>query len=146
MVRLKGTTKTKSGARKVGAVVAAVALVAGVAPAAQAATSSYPPPTPFRVDYGATYTAGTVTFYNRAVRVSGEQKAVASSGCRYTWAKAFNAAGFLADGISPVTCGKSEQYTVDVPADVVGGATHVEVSLMYYDGTSRELGEITVWR
>lgn len=89
--------------------------------------------TGFNIPYGQTYTKGTVTFSNRNVLVSGEQKAVSSSGCRYTYAETYDASGHrLGSNRSKITCGMSESFSFGVPADVAGGAAFVEVWLMYW--------------
>jgi hypothetical protein len=103
-----------------------------VGPAAAGATTAANPGH-FSIPYGQTYTTGTVTFSNRNVLVAGEQKAVSSSGCRYTYAEAYDASGnILGSNRSQITCGGSETYSFGVPANVVGGASFVEVWLMYW--------------
>lgn len=68
--------------RFLSALIALIAVV-GVSTTAQAAETAYPSH-PFTLTYGNTYTTGTVTFYNRVVRVSGTHRALSSSGCRWT--------------------------------------------------------------
>ena len=91
----------------------------------------------FRVEYGNTYSDGYLTFYNRSVGVTGEQKSVSTtpSGCRYTHAEAFNSSGGkIGEGDSQVTCGRSEKFTIKpFPADVAGGAAYVRVWLVSYE-------------
>jgi hypothetical protein len=107
----------------------ALASILATAPAAQAAAVAYPSKS-FRIEYGNTYTAGTVTFYNRAVRIAGEQKSVSSSGCRWTIAEAFRGSvGGLGASQSQSTCGRSEKYSFDISTNVEGGAEWVEVGL-----------------
>ncbi|MFJ8664079.1 hypothetical protein [Streptomyces sp. NPDC093795] len=109
-----------------------VALTASMlvsAPLASASTSDYPVKS-FEVVVGNTYTKGTITWYNRAVRVAGEHKAVAS--CRGTTAYTLDSAGRqLSMGMSPfaVCNGDSQKFSFDVPADVAGGAPVVRVCL-----------------
>jgi hypothetical protein len=99
---------------------------------AAAGAAAYPV-THFSLPYGNTYTTGAVTFYNRSVSVDGEQKAVSSSGCRYTYAETHDATGnLLGSNRSQITCGGSEKYSFGIPADVAGGAAFVEVWLVYW--------------
>jgi hypothetical protein len=118
------------------AVAGVVALTALVVAAPTALAASYPTKH-FRVEYGNTYSDGYVTFYNRSVGVTGEQKSVSTTttGCRYTHAEAFNSqGGKIGEGDSQVTCGKSEKFTIKpFPADVAGGAAYVEVTLVSYE-------------
>jgi len=107
-------------------------LFAAMIAPSQAAAAPYPV-TPFNVPYGNTYTTGTVTFYNRQATVVGEQKAVATSGCRYTVGTAYTLDNRpLGTNRSQVTCNGSERYQFNVPANVAGGAAYVEVDLHYY--------------
>jgi hypothetical protein len=95
--------------------------------------------TGFKIPYGQTYTIGTATFSNRNVLIAGEQKAVSSSGCRYTYAEAYDASGhILGKNRSKITCNGSENYSFGVPADVAGGAAFVEVWLMYWTDFDNE--------
>jgi hypothetical protein len=107
---------------------AAAATVIATAPSAEAA--SYPRMT-FRVEYGQTYTTGTVTFYNRAVVVEGEQKAVSSSGCRKTGAQAVAGGEQLGRNEWAWTCSGSEKFSFTVPANRPGGADRVFVNLFH---------------
>jgi len=115
-----------------------VALTTLVVAAPAALAASYPSKH-FRVEYGNTYSDGYVTFYNRSVGVTGEQKSVSDtpSGCRYTHAEAFNSSGaMIGEGNSQITCGRSEKFTIKpFRADVPGGAAYVEVTLVSYDLT-----------
>lgn len=112
--------------------------VAGTASAAQAAY----PTAPYEAPYGATYTKGTITFYNRAAMVDGVQRALDTSGCRQTIAKSYSGSTLLDTTYSQVTCySKVEEVHLYVNANVVGGATSVRVSLnnIASDGTRTEL-------
>jgi hypothetical protein len=113
-----------------------VGLATLVVTAPPALAASYPTKH-FRVEYGNTYSDGYVTFYNRSVGVTGEQKSVSTtpSGCRYTHAEAFNSSGGkIGEGDSQVTCGRSEKFTIKpFPADVAGGAAYVRVWLVSYE-------------
>ena len=105
-----------------------VASMAVMTPSAAAATTE-----PFRLEYGNTYTDGTVTFYNRNVGVVGEQKAQSTSGCRYTEVESYSASGtHLGTNRSQITCSGSANYNFTVPANVVGGAAFVHVFLVYW--------------
>jgi hypothetical protein len=118
------------------AVTGVVALTALVVAAPTALAASYPTKH-FRVEYGNTYSDGYVTFYNRSVGVTGEQKSVASDtvGCRYTHAEAFDSRNVrIGEGDSPPTCGRSEKFTIKpFSADVAGGAAYVRVWLVSYE-------------
>ncbi|MGW7312863.1 hypothetical protein [Streptomyces sp. NPDC054865] len=111
-----------------GAVALTTSMLVSV-PSASASTSAYPVKS-FEVVVGNTYTKGTITWYNRAVRVAGEHKSVAS--CRGTTAYTLDSAGNqLGKNVSETTvCGSdSQKFSFDVPADVVGGAPVVRVCL-----------------
>jgi hypothetical protein len=139
MVRLKDATTAKSRRRRVGALVAAVASVAGMVFAATPATAASYPSSPFPIVVGASYFTGSVTWYNRAVEVTGAFKAV---GCRRVYAQAW--AGTVWTGYtwldwasSSTWCDKSGPVTMTLSADISGGATEVEVwmtSESAYDG------------
>ncbi|MEU4445366.1 hypothetical protein AB0K14_22140 [Actinosynnema sp. NPDC050801] len=142
-MRLKDTPKAKSRTRRVGAVLAAVASIAGmifaVAPAtaapaaalaapatapADTATVAGYPTSSFSIVYGASYYRGTVTWYNRAVGVTGTFKAV---GCRRIYGEAWNNDTFLDDASSSTWCDRvgSAPFTLD--ANTVGGANEVYI-------------------
>jgi hypothetical protein len=107
---------------------AVLATVFVIAPPAEAA--AYPRST-FRVPYGNTYTTGTVTFYNRAVVVEGEQKAVSSSGCRKTTGITVAGDEQLGQNEWAWTCSGSQKFSFTVPANRAGGADRVWVTLLY---------------
>lgn len=104
--------------------------VLAVAPVAHAATTAYPTKH-FHIEYGNTYTTGTVTFYNRSVTVSGEQKAVSSSGCRFTSAFVARPDFMNGRGESAAICSGSTKFSFSFPADAAGGAESVTVNLFY---------------
>lgn len=114
------------------AALGAVALTTSMlvsASSASASPSAYPVKS-FEVVVGNTYTKGTITWYNRAVRVAGEHKSVAS--CRGTTAYTLDSAHKqLGKNVSETTvCGSdSQKFSFDVPADVYGGAPVVRVCL-----------------
>jgi hypothetical protein len=126
MVRLKDIAKAKSRTRKVGAVVAAVASVTGMVFATPPATAAAYPTSTFSIQVGASYYTGTVTWYNRAVGVTGAFKAV---GCRRVYADARIASnGRRLDIQSSSTwCDESGPAPLPLDADVAGGATKVNV-------------------
>lgn len=108
------------------AVASAAAPHAAAVPAAAASTSSA-----FDVTYGATYTRGTLVWKDRAVDVSGTQRAVNSSGCRRTHVTTYNARGaLLGSKSSSQVCGRSAPFSFRVPANVRGGAAKVKVCLV----------------
>ncbi|MFG1807364.1 hypothetical protein [Streptomyces sp. NPDC049040] len=114
----------------------AASLCAGwlLSPGAVVAQAATYPSGPFDAPYGATYTKGTATFYNRAVGLVGEQKAVASSGCRATVADTYDSHDNpLGTSGTPFVCGASEKFTLTVGAEVAGGAAWVGVCLVDED-------------
>lgn len=109
--------------------VAVVAAMGGAGSVAQAAPTAYPT-APYAASYGATYTQGTITFYNRAAMVDGTQHAVQESGCRQSIAKSYHGSTLLDTTYSEVSCyNRFDPIHLYVNADVVGGATTVRVSL-----------------
>ncbi|MDR3081112.1 MAG: hypothetical protein LBV60_09325 [Streptomyces sp.] len=121
------TTVGKYIAVALGASLLAVAPVTAVS-AATYPTSSY------AVPYGQTYTKGKLTWYNRSVVLTGEQKSVSSSSCRLTYIAAYRADGGpnytrLSERTTKPVCGASRAISVTVPADVVGGADYVYICL-----------------
>ncbi|MFF1381303.1 hypothetical protein [Streptomyces sp. NPDC058308] len=128
------------------AALGSVVLTAGAllgAPAAGAQTApAYPPPSEFTINFGATWTKGTVTWYNRSVRLVGQHRsAVADSAltCRTTWAYTLQGdRGVIGRGGGfPIACGTIESYDFVVPADQPGGAAYVRVCLD--DGNLKDL-------
>ena len=109
-----------------------VALTAGTllsAPAASAQASAYPTTT-FDVTVGNTYTRGTITWYDRSVTVTGEDKSVDGFSCRGTTAFTLNSARDQLDyNFSASVCGMSAPFTIPVEADVPGGAAVVRICL-----------------
>lgn len=137
--------RIRRAAALVGSVVAAAALLG--AGQAEAAAN---PSTPFRITHGNTYTDGVVTFTNRWIIVSGEQKSVSATDCRYTFAEAFDGHGEKMSGGQPsqVTCGRSEKFSFSAPADAPGGAAYAVVTLYAKSPNQnpKKLGEATVKR
>lgn len=118
---------------KTGIGLVAASLCAGwlLTPGTAAAQAETYPSGPFNAPYGASYTTGTATFYNRSVGLVGEQKAVASSGCRATVANAYDSHNNpLGSSGTPFVCGRSEKFTLTAAAEVVGGAAWVGVCLV----------------
>ncbi|MFD7532680.1 MULTISPECIES: hypothetical protein [unclassified Streptomyces] len=109
-----------------------IALTAGTllsAPAATAQASAYPTST-FDVTVGNTYTRGTITWYNRSVTVTGEQKSVDGFSCRGTSVFTLDSADVeLSRDFSASVCGMSSKFTVPVDANVPGGAAVVRICL-----------------
>jgi hypothetical protein len=86
--------------------------------------------TAFDLTVGNTYTRGTITWYNRSVNVSGEDKSVDGSNCRGTSVFTLtNAKSQLGYGQSTGVCGASAAFSVTVKADVPGGAATVRICL-----------------
>ncbi|MFK4066318.1 hypothetical protein [Streptomyces sp. NPDC029674] len=139
MVRLKGTSKVNSRTRKVGAAVTAAASVAAgmafaTAPATAtaatdtgatdtAAVAEYPV-SHFRIESGASYYRGTVTWYNRSADVNGTANA---SGCRRYYGRAFAGSTSLDFKSSSTWCNRSGNVRLPLNANVVGGADRVWV-------------------
>lgn len=86
--------------------------------------------TAFDLTVGNTYTRGTITWYNRSVNVSGEDKSVDGVNCRGTSVFTLtNAKAQLGYGSSASVCGRSASFSVSVKADVPGGAAVVRICL-----------------
>ncbi|OXM71434.1 MULTISPECIES: hypothetical protein [Amycolatopsis] len=122
------------------AALCAVAL-AGLALATPQATAATYPTNPFNVSYGATYAAGTMTWYARAVRLDGNLRSLSSSGCRRAYAVAYTAdLAQLDERSTSAQCGDQiKPFQIDLTADVAGGAAIVSVCLL--DGGGAPLGE-----
>ncbi|MEU4770012.1 hypothetical protein AB0H12_43020 [Actinosynnema sp. NPDC023794] len=117
MVKSKDETTTRSRTRKVGAAVAAVASVAGMVFAAAPVTAAVYPTSTFSISDGeGSYYAGTVTWYNRAVGITGTFKAV---GCRRVYGKAW-ASDELDWNNSALWCNHTRTQPIELDADVVG--------------------------
>ncbi len=86
--------------------------------------------TAFDVTVGNTYTRGTITWYNRSVKVSGEDKSVDGSNCRGTSVFTLtNGKAQLGYGHSASVCDRSASFSVTVEANVPGGAAVVRICL-----------------
>ncbi|MEU4360122.1 hypothetical protein [Streptomyces virginiae] len=123
-------------------VLAAGTLLGAPAAGAQAATASDYPTSDFNIDFGATWTRGTVTWYNRSVRLVGyHRSAVRDSAltCRTTYAYTLQGdrAVIGQGGGYPIACGAVASYNFVVPADQPGGAAYVRVCLD--DGNLKDL-------
>lgn len=143
-------TTTRLGSRTVVLIAAMLAAIPFLTTPTAAATSQAETAyltRPFNAEYGNTYTRGQVTFYNRSVLVAGQHKAVGSSGCRYTLARALTASGVLlgTKRTPSIVCDSFADFSFTMPADVPGGAARVDVSLVHA-GTNRILKTATVWR
>ncbi|MEU2236789.1 hypothetical protein ACH4A8_22615 [Streptomyces vietnamensis] len=130
------------------ATLGAASLTAGLLfalPTATPAAASTYPTSDFNVPYGQTYTKGTITWYNRAVGIEGEQKSVSSTSCRRTLVDTFTANGVYLDtrSSSPV-CGQSAKISFSVPADVAGGAGRVNVYLIWEETQEVLAGQTVV--
>ena len=123
----------KNGRRKIGAVVAAMASVAGMVFAAVPASAVTYPTSAFRIEYGASYYIGKVTWYNRSVGVDGVFKA---TGYRRIYAQAWS--GTWLDWQSSSTWyNTSGPASLALTANVEGGAYSVDVWMTSgnpYDG------------
>lgn len=111
------------------AVVAAGAMLTG-APAVGAHAASYPV-SKFDVTVGNTYTRGTITWYSRSVTLSGVEKSVDVNACRGTTAYTLNSKNqqLVKRRANIIPCGTSSKFSMNVPANVPGGAAVVRVCL-----------------
>ena len=97
-----------------------------------ASTSQAYPVTPFRLTYGASVLAGSITWYNRSIHATGSVKAVSTG----------KTAVF--QGESPyclsvpetrtASVGETRGFAVDIPCDYPGGITIVYVELWDVQG------------
>ncbi|MGW7363118.1 hypothetical protein ACWGI8_06745 [Streptomyces sp. NPDC054841] len=118
--------------------------VLSLLPVGHANAATYPT-SQYAVPYGQTYTKGTLTWYNRSVQLTGEQKSVSTSSCRLTYVAAYRSDGGpnytrLSERTTKPVCGKSIDISVTVPADVVGGADFLYICL---DDTLNHLNCLT---
>ncbi len=119
-----------------------LAILTSVAGTASVAQAAYPT-APYAAPYGATYTKGTITFYNRAAMVDGVQRSLDTSGCRQSIAKTYSGTKLLDTTYSQVTCySKVEEIHLYVNADVVGGASTVRVSLNHVTPEGKLIKEL----
>ncbi|MFJ3903718.1 hypothetical protein [Streptomyces sp. NPDC090025] len=104
------------------AAVAAAVLATGTLLAAPTATASATATSTFDVTYGNTYTRGTITWYNRSVRVAGEHKSVDAGSCRGTTAFLLDSGSAdVGHASSPeIVCGASGDFGFPVSTDRAG--------------------------
>ncbi|MFJ2831404.1 hypothetical protein ACIPC1_28225 [Streptomyces sp. NPDC087263] len=111
---------------------AATAAPSGLAESAAAAAraaAAYPT-NAFDATYGATYARGTLTWQNRSVGVSGNQRALTASGCRKTYVFTYDSGVNELDvRSSTAVCNGIAPLSFSVPADVPGGAAFTTVCL-----------------
>jgi hypothetical protein len=122
--------------KRIGATAAAVAAFAGLvvtaAPAAGATTTAYPT-SPFTVSSGdGSYFAGTITWYNRSVSVSGTFKAVA---CRRVYGSTWVPGTRLDYRSTSTHCNALTFETIPLTANVAGGAGWVTIDLTDQNGS-----------
>ncbi|MCY0951426.1 hypothetical protein [Streptomyces sp. H27-S2] len=134
--------KTHLAAALGSVVLTAGTLLGAPAAGAQTATATAYPTSPFNIEFGATWTRGTVTWYNRSVRVVGQHRSAVGDSpvtCRTTWAYTLQGdrAVIGMGGGSPIACGTIKPYDFFVPADKPGGAAYVRVCLD--DGNLKDL-------
>ncbi len=101
--------------------------IAGVASLSGTAQAAYPQ-TSFRLEYGATISTGTITWYNRSAAIEGNLKAY--SGCKAVTFTAVNDREYD-NGESPLICrnGSSVNYGDTLNIDVAGGPSVIYVYL-----------------
>lgn len=134
MVSPQGRTPAKSRTRKVGAAVAAVASVAGMVFAAAPATATVAayPVSYFSVSDGlGSYYSGTATWYNRSVGATGTFKAVY---CSRIYGRAFTGSTSLDFVSSSTWCNRTASATLNLDANVVGGANKIWIYMTDEDG------------
>lgn len=117
------------------------ASVVGVVPSAQASTTRS-----FDLKYGATYTRGTITFYNRSAKIVGVQRAVSAdiSGCRYTafWANP-EGGSITTDN----TCNGTHNYSFTIELDQPGGPRSISIYFhLNLPDEDRTVAEATIKR
>jgi GTP cyclohydrolase II len=95
-------------------------------PATTANATDYPTVS-YRIDYGATYSAGTVTFYNRSLKIVGGDHSVSASDCRATSASEYPNPENLA--FSNGICNGNETWTLNLDDDVPGGPSYAYICL-----------------
>ena len=95
-------------------------------PATAANATSYPT-VGYRIDVGATYSAGTVTFYNRSLKIVGGDHSVSASDCRATSATEYPNTGNLA--FSNGICNGNETWTLNLDDNVPGGPSYADICL-----------------
>lgn len=124
MVSLEETTKVKSRTRRLGAAVAVAASVGGMVFAATPTTATVAehPTSAFSIVVGASYYKGTVTWYNRSVKVD---EAFKARGCRRVYARAFAGGTSLDFKSSSTWCDRSGPADFSLDANVVGGANKI---------------------
>jgi hypothetical protein len=140
------TTARRTRCRRTAAAagVAAVGLVLATAPAAAAAPSSVV--RHFHVPYGNSYADGDATFTNRWVTLDGTLHAV---GCgRTVYGDSYAAGNYLDSASSTPRCDGNWQFHIPVPANVVGGADSVLITLAAPDGSAARWAyrDISLWR
>ena len=128
-------TAKKAAAAAVTAVTGLVLVAAPAAASASATTAAYPT-NGFDVTFGATYARGTLTWFDRAVRAEGTLRSLSSSGCRRAYAATYDSNGaFLDHRSTSAQCGDAiKPFTLNVPANVRGGAAITVVCLLDRDG------------
>ncbi|GAA3585017.1 hypothetical protein GCM10022222_82050 [Amycolatopsis ultiminotia] len=120
------------------AVLCAVATLAGLVIAAPPSNAAAYPTNSFDVTFGASYARGTITWFDRSVRLTGTMRSLSSSGCRRTIGFTYNAdvSKQLGERGTSSQCGDviKALTPIDVPADVPGGAGFATVCLTDGDG------------
>lgn len=134
-MKVRMFTAKKVAAAAVTAVTGLVLVAAPTAASASATLAAYPTNS-FDVSFGATYARGTLTWFNRVVRAEGTLRSLSSSGCRRAYAATFDANGtFLDDRSTSPQCGDAiRPFTLNVPANVRGGAAITDVCLLNENG------------
>jgi hypothetical protein len=95
--------------------------------AGYASTSADYPVTPFRLEYGASVLAGSITWYNRSIHATGTVKAVSTGKTARFRGESPNCLSSWETRTASV--GETRGFVVDIPCDSPGGITIVYVEL-----------------
>jgi hypothetical protein len=138
---MQSSSRAKNHGRNA-ALIAAAAVAAGVVLAAAPASAAASVTKPFALaPYGASTFAGTITWYNRSVKINGTLKAV---NCRQIRAEAWAGINPQGTGFSGTQCNSTTPQPIGLSANVPGGADHVEITM--YDGDGGYLVGGTFYR
>jgi hypothetical protein len=97
-----------------------------------ASTSAAYPVTPFRLEYGASVLAGSITWYNRSIHASGSVKAVSTGKTAVFQGES----PYCLSGVETRTAsvGETRGFAVDIVCDFPGGITIAYVELWDVQG------------
>jgi hypothetical protein len=101
--------------------------------AGYASTSAAYPVTPFRMEYGASVLAGSITWYDRSIRATGSVKAVAAKKTAVFQGESPHCISGVETRTASV--GDTRESVVDIPCDAPGGITMAYVELWDFDSS-----------